>query len=490
MSARFCFKRKLKLDTYKHSKKLKDLLPLLLDHIPNCIMLTDLKGRVIYVNKSTEINSGYTYDELIGKEPGILNGEEKADEIQREIISHMKQLKKWSGDILQRKKDGSKYLAEFEVFPIWGRDGRPLAWGSIQRDISKRKSAEEQLRFSEKRFSTIFNLSPVSMTILRYEDLRCIDVNDSFVDTTGYSRDEVIGKTPLDINIYFDPNDLLKMKKILAEQGFIRNHEVWFVRKNGEPFVTLLSVDVVTLWGERLLLTAAKDITELKKYEEEMAHLGRMEVIGQMAAGIGHEVRNPMTTVRGLIQILKEKQDCSNYKDYFDIMIDELDRANSIITEFLSIARTKHINKSKGNLNHTLDSIYPLIEATAMNKNINVIINKGDIPDLMINEKEIKQLVLNIFSNGLDAMPNGGNLFISTYTNNDRVILAIKDEGYGIDSEVLKKLGTPFVTNKEQGTGLGLAICYGIAARHNAVIEVDTSPNGTTFYVKFSNKSS
>ena len=109
----------------------------------------------------------------------------------------------------------------------------------------------------------------------------------------------------------------------------------------------------------------------------------------------------------------------------------------------------------------------------------------GDIPDLLLDKKEIHQVIHNLTRNGLEAMPPGGCLFIRTYKDGDVVVLAVQDQGKGIEPDVLEKLGTPFFTTKENGTGLGLAVCYSIAARHNAKIEIETGADGTTFYIKF-----
>ncbi len=100
-------------------------------------------------------------------------------------------------------------------------------------------------------------------------------------------------------------------------------------------------------------------------------------------------------------------------------------------------------------------------------------------------KKEIRQLILNLVNKGLDAMDPGRNIYIKTFTNDNTVVLAVQDEGHGITAKVMKKIGTPFFTTKENGTGLGLAVCYSIANRHNATIQPITSPNGTTFYVLF-----
>lgn len=232
-----------------------------------------------------------------------------------------------------------------------------------------------------------------------------------------------------------------------------------------------------------------KNITEKKKYERELKRLSGLELIAQMAAGISHEIRNPMTTVRGFLQLLHENEDFATYKSYFALMIEEIDRANSIITEFLSMGRTRTSDLQMLDLNSIIQDIAPLIMIDAFNQDKNVQVDTQEIPPLHLNSSEMRQLVINLSRNGLEAMKKGEMLSIKTYQeDHDCVVLAVHNQGTGISPEVLEKMGTPFFTTKDSGTGLGLGVCYAIAARHNAKIEVETGLDGTTFLVKFSIK--
>jgi nitrogen-specific signal transduction histidine kinase/GAF domain-containing protein len=230
-----------------------------------------------------------------------------------------------------------------------------------------------------------------------------------------------------------------------------------------------------------------KNITEKKKYEWELKRLSGLELIAQMAAGISHEIRNPMTTVRGFLQLLQDKVEFIQYANYFHLMIEELDRANSIITEFLSMGKTRTSDLNMMDLNTIIQDIAPLILIDAFNQEKNVQVDTQETPFLLLNSSEMRQLVINLSRNGLEAMNKGQMLSIKTYMEGeDCVVLAIHNQGKGISPEVLEKMGTPFFTTKDSGTGLGLGVCYAIAARHNAKIEVTTGESGTTFLVKFS----
>jgi signal transduction histidine kinase len=166
-------------------------------------------------------------------------------------------------------------------------------------------------------------------------------------------------------------------------------------------------------------------------------------------------------------------------------MVEELDRANSIITEFLSFVRNNPMESQYQNIDEILQHLYPLLEADAYTQNKQIKYEAGKTPDILVNPKEISQLILNLCRNGLEAMQESGTLKLRTYKEDERVVLSVEDEGRGICAEDLEKLGTPFFTTKENGTGLGLTTCYNIADRHKASIDCKSSSNGTTFFVSF-----
>ncbi|GBG57661.1 ATPase [Sporomusaceae bacterium FL31] len=224
----------------------------------------------------------------------------------------------------------------------------------------------------------------------------------------------------------------------------------------------------------------SRHMRKRKQAEKELARLDQLHLVGEMAAGIGHEIRNPLTTVRGYLQLLGIKKKLPN-PETLQIMISELDRANSIITEFLKLAKNKVIQRSLYSLNDLVENLMPILQAEASLRGHDLIYISTATPAVMIDEKEVHQVVLNLVMNGLDAMTAHGVLKIQTSTVQNRVMLSITDQGPGIPDEVANKIGTPFFTTKANGTGLGLSICFAIAERHGGRLEFITDPNGTTF---------
>jgi len=224
---------------------------------------------------------------------------------------------------------------------------------------------------------------------------------------------------------------------------------------------------------------------EKQKMENTMNRLERLNLIGEMAVSIGHEIRNPLTTVRGYLQYFSMKKIFTAYEETFCVMLGELDRANLIITEFLLLANNKRVDLESRNLNSIISKIYHLLQADAVGVGKNITLELGEISNTLIDENEIRQYIINLVRNGLEATKCKGVVLIKTYMHEQSVILEIQDNGEGICQEVLGKLGMPFVTTKDNGTGLGIPICYRIAERHQAQLDIATSSTGTTFSIKF-----
>lgn len=235
------------------------------------------------------------------------------------------------------------------------------------------------------------------------------------------------------------------------------------------------------------MMDLTKNIADMISAQKiEMARLDRLNLVGEMAASIGHEVRNPLTTVRGYLQFLNKKTEFSKYASSLEMMIEELDRANEIITEFLSLAKDRRVDLKESDLNKIIARIVPLMQADGVLKGIQINLELGDIPSLILDEKEIRQLILNLVKNAIEATDDDGSVAIATYITEDRPVLSIADEGCGIPKEFLDKIGTPFLSTKPQGTGLGLAVCYRIAERHSASINIHSKEGiGTTVKVIF-----
>lgn len=354
----------------------------------------------------------------------------------------------------------------------------------LLKEIELREKFQTDFMAAQERFYKAFHMNPSMMKISTLHSEIILDINDSYAEVLGLSRHEIIGKSTTEIHLLSEEGQK-SIRQELSIQGRLQSSEFSYKNSSGAIRTVLISADTIILGSVPCLLTVITDITDKKQLEMERARFDRLSIVGEMAAGIGHEVRNPMTTVRGYLQLFQRKDDFSKYNEQLNTMIEELDRANTIITDFLSLAKDKAIQMKHGNLNKVILSLLPLLQADAfrMGHEINAIINK--IPDSDFDEREIRQLILNLVRNGFEAMEHKGEVVIRTYVEKESIVLTVQDSGSGIPAQLMDKLGTPFITTKDNGTGLGLPVCYRIADRHGAKIDVDTGPNGTTFVIVF-----
>ena len=371
-----------------------------------------------------------------------------------------------------RVQNGSYIWLSWMLIPF----AEQKVYYAIAHEVTERKKMEKSLEDEQKRLYAILNGLP-GLVYLRTSEGKVIFANHNFKEIHGEPENRkcyciLLNKDEPCSNCH---TEATSGTKILKQWQCVINDTIFEVFQH--PFQ---DSD-----GTQLFLMQLLDITKRKLAEEEMARLDRLNLVGQLAASIAHEVRNPMTTVRGFLQILKSRDTLHENSEYYDLMISELDRANGIITEFLSIAKTKTGLYTSVKLNNLVDSLYPLILADATNQNKTVVLETKEVTELTMNEREIRQLILNLTRNGFEAMPPRGILKIMTYSDVNSIVLAVQDQGTGIREDILARLGTPFLTTKEEGTGLGLATCYKIAERHNAKIDVESSSAGTTFLIRF-----
>ncbi len=310
---------------------------------------------------------------------------------------------------------------------------------------------------------------------------------------TGFKISEAIGRPIREVFQIFNEHTLepaeIPVDRVIKE-GFViglANHTGLISKTGMKHSIADSAAPILDGSGGIIgVVMVFRDITDTKRLEDEIVRLDKLKLVGQLAAGIAHEIRNPMTTVRGFLQLLMSREEYVKDKEYFDLMIDELDRANSIIKGFLSLAKNNSPNKQNQNINSIVSSVSPLIQADAIALDKYVVVELGEIAeDLYLDSNDIRQLILNLARNGIEAMPPKSSLLIKTFMEDNKVVLSFQDHGEGIPPEILEKINTPFFTTKENGTGLGLSICYSIAEQYNATIDVISDHTGTTFFVRF-----
>ena len=232
--------------------------------------------------------------------------------------------------------------------------------------------------------------------------------------------------------------------------------------------------------SRKALLVIGRDITNLKETENMLRQSEKMSVVGELAAGIAHEIRNPLTTIKGFMQMHQEKT--INVGDHIDVLVDEIDRINSICTDLLLVAKPTALVFVNKNVNAILKDVLQLLSTEAKLKNTKINLIERDQFDAYCNDSQLKQVFINVLKNALDAITTNGEVKITIEDKNEETFaVKFEDNGCGIDEARLKHIGEPFYSVKEKGIGLGMTVSYRIMETHNGSINVSSQVNvGTT----------
>jgi signal transduction histidine kinase len=230
-----------------------------------------------------------------------------------------------------------------------------------------------------------------------------------------------------------------------------------------------------------------EDVTKEVKMEEDSTRMGELAAVGQLAASIAHELRNPLSSIKGAAQLLKEQYDEQEMiAEFLEIIIDEVNGLSRLTTEFLDYARPTQLELKPTSVNDVVDKTLQLMSVHITDNNIVVRENPDPaVPLIQADEDQLEQVLRNIFINAMQAMPYGGSLHLTVRPEGEgQVAVQVADTGVGISPENLKRLFVPFFTTKEEGTGLGLALCYSIVQAHGGKIDVESQVgHGTAFTI-------
>lgn len=296
---------------------------------------------------------------------------------------------------------------------------------------------------------------------------RLLQINKAFERLYGWTASEVIGKPPRII-----PQDRIaesaRLVRKVRDGGQVNGYDTVHLTKDGKEIHVSLTLSPVYGDDGNLIAFASitRDITERKQTEEMLRRSEKLSVVGQLAAGVAHEIRNPLTTLRGFVQLQQMKGEGNPH--YLELMLAELDRINLIVGEFLILSKPQLSRFQYKDIRIVVKDIIQLLEPQSHLNNI-VIETSFDpeLPVIKCEENQLKQVFINLLKNSMEAMPAGGSIEIEVrQIDQSRIMVRVTDHGGGIPEDYLSRLGEPFFTSKENGTGLGIMVSQQIIANH------------------------
>ncbi|SDC03907.1 two-component system, sporulation sensor kinase E [Paenibacillus sp. UNCCL117] len=387
--------------------------------------------------------------------------------------------------LLRKMKDLDHGIPEeeddiFETILAQEEDHRFARSYAMIKALYEKRKAEILLEESELRYKSLFEHNPDPICSFNLNG-QITSINPVMYAATGYTEQELLNKT-IDALLFPEHYTVWSTNFLLTLGGTPSHYEIAFRRKDGHR-IELSMHSFPIFVGKQIagVFMIGQDISERKRAEEMLLRSEKLSVVGQMAAGVAHEIRNPLTSLKGFVQLMQSRVD--GFDHYFNIMLEELERINFIVSEFLVIAKPQAVLFQPRDPVAILQNTILLTGSQAIIHNVHIdTLADPDLPMINCDENQIKQVFINILNNSVDSMKDGGTIKAEFKLNADgRVLMRFTDQGCGIPDDRISRLGEPFYTTKEKGTGLGLMVTFKIIENHGGEMKIRSKlGQGTT----------
>ncbi|PGU33849.1 PAS domain-containing sensor histidine kinase [Bacillus cereus] len=467
-------------------KVTKERLESFINHNVDAITIFDLEGHMIQANKAYERIFGWSEKEILGKKLPCV-----PDFLMDQALENIKSITTKNPDItkletVKQRKDKTLIDVSLTVSPILDLRGNVIALSVISRDISERKRAErelqqlhQQLKDSEMKYRALIEQANDAVYVVELNEdqvpTQFVEVNPVGCKRFGYSREELLSIPFFNIVSQNSPMIIKVLAKIKEGQSFFTLQDE-YTFPTGKTIITEFSIRIFSLNGKNVFLSISRDITERLKTEELLRKSEKLAVVGQLSTAIAHEIRNPLTAMKGFMHLLKSTENKNN-EYYIDIVLSEIERIDSITNEFMVLAKPQALDIKTNDLNVLMRQIVMILQPQAMMNNIQITTEfTSDTSFVLCEGNQLKQVFINILKNAIEASPIGGEVLIQIEYIPDinQVNIRFIDYGCGIEKERLPYLGEPFYSIKENGIGLGLMICYKIIEKHQGKIFIES----------------
>lgn len=451
-----------------------------------------IDGRFFKINDTMCDLFGYSPEELLHSDFQNLIHPDESKKSADEFVQLLEETaEKFTSEIRYIHRMGNIIWVSRTVSMVPSKTNEPQLFIVQIQDITERNKKQTEKLMLEKSEKYKMLLKYLPEPILIHREGIILYANIAAVKLVkAKTHAELIQKSIFD---FLHPENHEEATKIIQqvmqdnEASDFEQRSIYCV--SGELIETEVSTIRIDSFNEKpVILSVFRDITERKKSEQLLIQSEKLSVIGQLAAGVAHEIRNPLTSLMGFTQLLKSK--FTDQSSYFDIMQQELTRINLIVNDFMTLAKPNSHEFNNGSIVEIFQNVISILETQAIMTNVNIKKSYMDeVPCIYCNENQLKQVFLNIIKNAIEAMPDGGDVTITIKEmKSGKLHIQIKDQGIGIPHSLIEKVGQPFFTTKENGTGLGLMITQRIIEAHQGTFHISSNDKiGTTVDVYLPN---
>ncbi|GAA4716498.1 PAS domain S-box protein [Brevibacillus fulvus] len=464
------------------------------------IGLIDLEGRILHVNREFRNLLGYRDEELVQEKLGIFLDE--PPERVEQLAAQMMIGNPLETELTFRHRLGHRVDVLLKTIPMMidhelrgiyvvGKDMTESkqvrnALVQLSREHEEEKlRVEQEQRNQELKFQSVIDTALDGIVVMDSQ-MKILVWNKGAEHIFGYCQEEAIGKS-MEVIIakkYWQKCEAVVNRYLLSGNASLRGEmiELEGRRKDGTQLPLEISLSMWRADEQTLFSAFIRDVAELRKAREILEQSEKLTAVGQLAAGIAHEIRNPLTAIKGFLQLMKADLN----ENYYEIMFSELSRIELIIGELLMVSKPQKTAYLPNDLIVIVNHVIALLSSQANMQNVTITpVFEAEQAWIRCDQNQIKQVLVNMIKNAIEAMPKGGDISIKVKTDNE-VRLEISDQGQGIPEEKLVRLGQPFYTTKEKGTGLGLLVSFNIIRNHQGKVKVKSKLNvGTTFSISF-----
>ncbi len=432
---------------------------------------------------------GYSADEAIGCPLELLLKGGTAELLRvKQLLNGLSNVQEFESVMIS--KDGNALPMRLSASLLKDAHDRPNGFIAILHDLSPIRHLETEIARRDQFFASILRNSADAIFTLDSKE-KITSWNKGAEAIFGYTEEEMLGKS-LEVlmpSYLREQKELEKISAVTQAEGYLRSYQTQRLTKDGQMLDVLFTRTAIRDAQGQLIgySSVLKNITEQKLVERHLAQTEKLSAIGELAAGLAHEIKNPLAGIKGAIEIIRDSlQPHHPHRQILGEVLSEVGRIDRSVINLLSYSKPKKPDFVKVDLVKLIESVISFLQKVPDSKGIRLhLAARCEVPQITGDENELKQLFMNMILNSLEAIEERGNVWIDVNCPvSSRVTIEVADDGPGISPEQLGKIFLPFFTSKKHGTGLGLATCKRIVTNHGGLIRVDSEPGkGTRFTI-------